>query len=413
MATQNTDLDLSRFYIQNAGKAYNYSKTGDVTRFEVRSGDRWVQDVAHPKERSEIAVREKFAFNQKYEITFGMMIEPGAKNTAQWMTLVQLASTFDPGESHSPPLAIEMVGEKMRIVTRDDSNAFTQGNNVNYVRHYTDTADIVRGKWYEFKIELVVDPHGKGSLVVIRDGVTLVNFKGALGFNDVQGTYWKEGVYRETSEESFAANFKGLKLTKITVQDLTLQGTAGDDVLNGDSGHDKIFAGQGNDTLYGHAGNDMMHGLKGNDTLHGGEGNDSLYGDEGNDILSGGSGNDMLTGGAGNDRLFSGEGVDTLVGGAGADIFVFTKEGLNGVDKVFFQRDGDKLDFSQLIDDGSDVTTQSIHTFLKATKVADGMLLSVDSDGAANGDHFVDVAVLGGVNYFNLEQSLKAGNIEV
>ena len=204
------------YYVQNVGNAWNYQVADGVSRFEVRAGDNLAGDGL-TKERSEIASAAKMQAGQTYEISFSVMIEPGAKNTADWMTLVQLQSTFDPGEAgHSPAFALEMVGDKMRIVTRDSAAAISTESNIRYVRHYTDTADVVRGQWYDFKIQIKFDPFGQGHLVVLRDGVQLVDFHGALGFNDLVGAYLKEGVYRESSPETFAADFKGLSIKTIS-----------------------------------------------------------------------------------------------------------------------------------------------------------------------------------------------------
>jgi hypothetical protein len=202
-----------RFQVQNAGLPWNYSVRGDLARFEVRPGDSMPGD-GKVKERSEIATSQKMKPGRPYDITFSLMIEPGPKNTAGWMTLAQIQSTPDPGEAgHSPPFAIEMVGERMRIITRDDPGAVAGRETTTYTDHYTDTQDIKRGHWYRFHIRAQFDSPGNGLLQVTRDGDMLVHYRGAMGFNDLVGPYWKEGVYRESSREPFAANYKGLKIT--------------------------------------------------------------------------------------------------------------------------------------------------------------------------------------------------------
>lgn len=203
-----------KVYVQTSGHDWGYRNSDGVYRFEVRSGDNWAGDGA-AKERSELATTKTFAFDQTYDISFQMMIEPGAKNTADWMTLMQIQSNFDKGEAgHSPAFAIEMVGDRMRIVTRDSSAFLSTPDNTTYTRHYTDTADIQRGAWYDFKISIKLDPFGGGSLDVWRNGVLLSHYEGALGFNDAVGPYLKVGVYRESSPETFAADFRNVEVTK-------------------------------------------------------------------------------------------------------------------------------------------------------------------------------------------------------
>lgn len=198
-----------KLYVQNSGNAWSYQNTGDVARFEVHAGDKWAQDGTQAKERSEVATSEKLAFGKEYDVSFSLMIEPGAKNTAEWMTLVQIQSTFDAGEAgHSPAFAIEMVGDRMRIVTRDSSQLLSTAADTHYVRQYTDVADVSRGVWYDFKIHVTLDAFGGGALDVTRNGVNLVNYHGAVGFNDLVGSYLKLGVYRAAASETIAVNYR-------------------------------------------------------------------------------------------------------------------------------------------------------------------------------------------------------------
>lgn len=338
----------NRTYIQNSGADYAYSSSNGVQRFEVRGGDRWADDGTQLKERSEIATNGKMAAGSTYQISFSIMIEPGAKNTADWMSLAQFASTFDKGENHSPPFAIEMVGEKMRIVTRDSAPAISTDADTRYVRHYTDTVDIQRGVWYDFKIEVKFDPFGNGSLIVIRNNVVLVEFKGALGFNDLIGEYVKLGVYRETSPEAFAANYRGLTVVENPAASLlaqTIKGTAGNDALTGTALDDVLTGGGGRDLLNGGAGVDTADysdkaaavtialsyvgdsiayvGGMAEDTLRNIE---NLTGGSGADALTGNNLDNILVGGAGNDTLKGGLGADVLDGGAGVDTATYDYE---------------------------------------------------------------------------------------
>ncbi|TCS12471.1 polysaccharide lyase-like protein [Caulobacter sp. BK020] len=202
-----------RFQVQNAGQPWNYAVKGASARFEVRPGDSLPGD-GKIKERSEIATSLRMKPGRPYEVAFNLMIEPGPPNTAGWMTLSQIQSTPDPGEpGHSPPFAIEMVGERMRIITRDDPNRVASRETTTYRAHYTDSRPIERGRWYRMLIRVKFGPGGDGYLQVFRDGQQLVDYRGPLGFDDIVGPYWKEGVYREAAKEPFAARFRNLSIT--------------------------------------------------------------------------------------------------------------------------------------------------------------------------------------------------------
>lgn len=153
----------------------------------------------------------------------------------------------------------------------------------------------------------------------------------------------------------------------VSVQNMTLNGTTGNDTLTGGAGNDTLNGQAGNDSLNGGAGNDSLNGGTGNDTMVGGLGDDTYVVDsatdvvteaanEGtdlvqssvtftlannvenltltgttaingtgnalNNVLTGNSAVNTLTGGAGNDTLDGGAGNDTMLGGLGDDTYV-------------------------------------------------------------------------------------------
>jgi Ca2+-binding RTX toxin-like protein len=201
--------------VQSSGAAWSYSIADGITRFEVRGGDRWSGDGSAPKERSETYTGLRLVTGQTYEINFSMMVEPGATNTASWMTLIQLQSTFDAGEGHSPPFAIEMVGDRMRVVSRHAPGQITGVEEFTFTNHFTDSQAITRGHWYDLTIQVRFDPLGNGHLTVIRDGVVLADYTGPLGFDDLAGVYLKQGVYRASASEAFAVDYKDTVITQI------------------------------------------------------------------------------------------------------------------------------------------------------------------------------------------------------
>uniref|UniRef100_UPI0030ED06CF calcium-binding protein n=1 Tax=uncultured Hoeflea sp. TaxID=538666 RepID=UPI0030ED06CF len=129
-----------------------------------------------------------------------------------------------------------------------------------------------------------------------------------------------------------------------------------------------------------------------------GTGNDlanTLTGNSGNNTLLGLGGDDLLFGGDGDDILNGGLGFDTLTGGDGGDTFVFDTDALsdavnNGIQDLIADYDileGDVVDLSALLD-GQTVTEANEAEFVRI----DGNVLTVDVDGAANGETFVEIA---------------------
>ncbi|MFZ2994707.1 family 16 glycosylhydrolase [Sphingobium sp.] len=342
-------LDLN-FKNQSSGATWSSKSTGDVTRYEVRAGDHWSGEGSdYSRERSESYSSQKLVNGESYEISFSVMIDPGAKNTAKWMTLIQLPSTLDTGEAgHSPAFALEMVGDRMRIVTRDSAAALSTADDINTIIQYTDATDINRGQWYDFKIVVKLDPSGTGTLEVVRDGKTLVSYTGALGFNDQVGPYLKEGIYRSAASETFSANFKDMSVTAVgeaTAQNLnltgnefvnTLIGNDGNNILDGGAGADTMNGGKGDDTYYVDNASDVVKEQtgEGNDTIitnmtyslasimnvenltladANGTGAFNLTGNSLNNILTANAGNNILDGGAGDDIMIGGKGDDAYI----------------------------------------------------------------------------------------------------
>ncbi len=191
---------------------------------------------------------------------------------------------------------------------------------------------------------------------------------------------------RVTATDTGSLSVSDIFDLSVTVQNLTLNGTAGADTLNGGAGNDSLNGLGANDTLYGNAGNDILSGGTGNDTMRGGIGNDIYIVDSTSDIVSenlsegidlmqssvtctlaanvenltltgtsaiNGTGNTLdnvllgnsavntLTGGAGNDTLNGGAGNDKMLGGLGNDTYlvdistdVVTESANQGTDTV-------------------------------------------------------------------------------
>jgi hypothetical protein len=202
------------YELQSENQPWSYGTDGMNQRFEVRSGDNWTWDGT-AKERSEIASYKKLAFGQTYTISYKFMVEPGQTNSADWLLIGQVHQTEDPGEPGlSPPLAIEMAGERLRIVARSSAEAISSSATTSTKTLWSDSAALERGRWYDMTLEMRFDPFGGGLLNVWRDGQKIVSYAGAIGYNDQVGGYWKQGVYREASPETFAVNFSNLNVAE-------------------------------------------------------------------------------------------------------------------------------------------------------------------------------------------------------
>jgi len=218
------------------------------------------------------------------------------------------------------------------------------------------------------------------------------------------------------------------------LQDITIDGGAGDDHLVGGAapeaffdgpGHDAVEAGAGNDSIQegddappspdrfdGGAGLDVVdygartaavtidladpgpvqgESLEGDvitgvETAVSGAGPDVLSGDAGSNTLTGGAGNDVLTGGGGPDQLTGGAGADRVDGGQGADAFAV----------------GDGTGDSVVCGTGSDVVAMTVPSVdsegvsfeLNVTDAADRLSLDCERTWVSSlGDNVIPITV--------------------
>ncbi len=258
----------------------------------------------------------------------------------------------------------------------------------------------------------------------LTSGATL---PGWLSFNAVTRTFsgipsvGDAGVVslKVTATDSGNLSVFDLFDVAVTIPNLVLTGTAGNDVLMGGAGNDQLFGLAGNDTLNGQAGNDLLDGGTGIDTMQGGTGNDIYMVDrpgdvvtefvnEGidtvqssmtytlganiehltltgtaaingtgnalNNVLQGNSASNTLKGGAGHDRLDGGLGIDVMIGGVGDDTYV--------VDRA-----GDVV--TELAAQGSD-TVESSSTYILGPNLEHLILTGLaSSNGTGNSAHNV------------------------
>ncbi|WP_223432466.1 beta strand repeat-containing protein [Pseudomonas sp. GL-B-26] len=127
-------------------------------------------------------------------------------------------------------------------------------------------------------------------------------------------------------------------------------------------------------------------GEAGTQVSYSGESSGTLVGSMAADVLSGGDGNDILAGRGGE---------DTLSGGAGADMFAYLNVAEGGDTILDYNfAEGDALDLSALLSANFVSGVSQASDFVQLAQSGSDITVKVDTDGAANGTNFSDVAVL-------------------
>ena len=413
-------LSQESSYLTNAGNDWNYSEPAPGTmRFEVRDGDYYDSPVRPPeqddlalgKNRSEIGSLQYMEFGRKFTLDYDMMIESGAQNDADWMVLAQFHQTDDVDENGnftdtaaSPPLALQLRGERLEISGRFEPNPITTVTPPDIAippydtpttnAMYLDSQPLPRDTWVNLRFEVIFDYRldGDGMLKVWKDGVLIVDYAGPLGYNDQVGPFLKLGLYRKETTETLAMQIRNLTMVADGLpseingtdrnddilanargfwEDEVVNGFAGDDTLDGGFGADTMNGGSGNDVYVVNDAGDVVNEREGGvdqggvdqvrsyidytlgadienlilwGTDHvdatGNAGANRIQGNSGNNMLQGLDGDDTLLADLGDDTLEGGEGNDQLFGAGGDD----TLRGDAGNDELFGEDGNDRLE---------------------------------------------------------------------
>ena len=170
-------IDGIGYEVETAGKSYSLTEPDNHTlRFEIRPGDYAWYDSGNV-DRSEIERYPRMSPGTPVNIGYQFMLEPGAANTASWFVTGEMHNddqTLGPNMHTSPPFAIELAGEHLRVVARycptglDPSNA---AGNVTNLTLWTDPNPIQRGQYNDIQIQANVSNTSSGYLDVKVNGV--------------------------------------------------------------------------------------------------------------------------------------------------------------------------------------------------------------------------------------------------
>jgi hypothetical protein len=205
-------IDGYSFVIESVGQPYSIQTSGASTvTFQLVPGDNWAADTTPGVFRDELSSTTMIPYDTPINVSYVMNIAQGTVFTGTWLVMGQFHPNDYTGEQNaSPPFEVAMTGGKMSIII-GYSNA--SGQPV-YQTVFSDPNVITLGKDYAMNISVTFDPNGNGHLVVTRDGVTIVNYGGPLGYTDHTSVYWKEGIYEAGNTTStVTASYSNLSLT--------------------------------------------------------------------------------------------------------------------------------------------------------------------------------------------------------
>lgn len=199
-------------------RAVKISSGGRAFRFEVRSGDRWTNDGTD-KNRSEIEHPTDHSYGTNLWNSHSFMIEPGSMMTSTWNVMGQWHN-----HGGTPPLFFTLKGsDKFFISTRSG----TSSNQLSPRDVDPDnTLDgwyegtISRGVWHNLVQNVVFGANNNAHLKIWLDGNLIVDQHNiSMGYSDKTTTYWKFGLYRNSSSITTVVHYANMETGTIDLSD--------------------------------------------------------------------------------------------------------------------------------------------------------------------------------------------------
>ena len=218
--------------VQNANTPHSLQKMDSQTlRFEVRNGENWGAAQNGPDDpgcdRSELNSTKTYPAGTALSISYQMLLEANGPGGAflnsvggNWFIVGQCHNDDDATSRRlghsiggtSPPLAMNMLGGALQVITRTSPPGTDPSNGAGHVQQQTRSPNIPlsTGVWHTVSIQAKFMNDSSGYLKVWVDGNQVTNYDGPIGYGE--GTEWEYGIYRATpaASENCAVQYRGL-----------------------------------------------------------------------------------------------------------------------------------------------------------------------------------------------------------
>ena len=217
------------YFAQNADHPWSLNLTGDppcMFRFELRSGDRWLQEMpGSGVERSELRgpvdATNPSRFGAETWTAYQFRIEPGTPGTAGWVVIGDWHVRPDQEDTGimSSPWQLELRRGDILVFDIRASSQKPVLNNAPENHIYTSPGPVARGVWHALVSVTDFDwrPDGTGGVTVWLDGTRIVDYNGPFGYNTKRAPYFKFGIYRKAAPETLAVDYANIKISRTSL----------------------------------------------------------------------------------------------------------------------------------------------------------------------------------------------------
>lgn len=214
------------YFAQNADRDWSLNLKGDppcLYRFEVRPGDRWVQEANNDGvDRSELSGpgddTNPARLDAETWTAYQFRIEPGPSSTAKWVVLGDWHVVPDPDDlpKMSSPWQLELRKGDILVFDIRVSDEKPVRHNAPERHIYTSPTPITRGVWHSLVSVVDFDWRlkGNGGVTVWLDGKEIADYHGRLGYSLTRPPYFKFGIYRTTVPETLAVDYANVEISR-------------------------------------------------------------------------------------------------------------------------------------------------------------------------------------------------------
>lgn len=213
----------TKYAIESAEKAWSFQPDRNLDRFELRDGDKWVNEsVNNLANRTELRYKgapggsDSLPYSTDVWLSYALKLDEGDPLTG-WAIFGQIHATEDGTDtSLSPVWALEINNTTMSVRTRSSTLNPTTAAETSTVHH---SSPFARGQWYRFVARLRFEKGTGGYMQLWKNGVEVFNAPVMMGYNDTAGPYWKYGIYRAESAATTVASYANVEIGTASLLD--------------------------------------------------------------------------------------------------------------------------------------------------------------------------------------------------
>jgi len=189
----------------------------DSLRFELRAGDKWVDQTFMSTFRAELATGEFPPANSLKWYALSIFfpndfpIEDNRLVFAQWKDQESLLQGLQ-RTGTSPPLAFRFANGKFTILLRHSTDQKIRNDDDVSVETVFKKSNLRLGVWHDFVVQAKWSCQNDGLVNIWWNHRQIVEYRGPVGYAQESAPKFKFGLYRDTTDKTYVAWFNQIKI---------------------------------------------------------------------------------------------------------------------------------------------------------------------------------------------------------